>query len=90
MKQAIVQIEYNEDQKTTRKEVKNKKTGRKSLKQVPVKDPKCWLIITSKNSRVWMPGQWLTKSQVDAIIASKHTDVEIGLPGQFRVNSRGY
>ena len=90
MKQATVQLEYNEDQKTTRKEVKNKRTGRKEYKQVPVKDPKCWRVITSKNSRVWFPGQMLTKSQVDSIIASRHTDVEIGLPGQFRMNSRGY
>ena len=90
MKQATVQIEYDADQKTTRKEVKNKRTGRKEYKQVPVQDPKCWRVITSKNSRVWMPGQMLTKSQVDTMIASKHTDVEIGLPGQYRVNSRGY
>lgn len=90
MKQATVQIEYDADQKTTRKEVKNKKSGRKEYKQVPVKDPKCWRVITSKNSRVWMPGEQLTRRQLDLLISSKHTDVEIGLPGQFRVNSRGY
>tara|TARA_Y100001963_G_C6615872_1_gene369266 strand:- start:418 stop:690 length:273 start_codon:yes stop_codon:yes gene_type:complete len=90
MKQAKVQIEYDEDQKQTRKRVKNKKTGREEMKQVTVKDPKCWRIVTSRNHKIWMPGMWLTKRQLDLIISSKHVDVEIGLPGQFRVNSRGY
>ncbi len=90
MKEKRIQIEYNADQKTERKVVKNKKTGRKEHKSITLKDPKCWQIVTVKNHNTLMPGSWLTRNQLDILIKSTKTDVEIGMPGQFRVNSRGY
>ena len=58
--------------------------------KVPVKDPRCWEVITIENSILYMPGQRLTRKQVEALCRADRYEVEIGQSGQFRVNSRGY
>tara|TARA_B100001094_G_scaffold333199_1_gene409417 strand:- start:249 stop:521 length:273 start_codon:yes stop_codon:yes gene_type:complete len=90
MTERTFEIEYNEDQKTTRKEIKDKKSGRKQLKQVPVKDPKCWMIVTTTGDTPLRPGMWLSERQLGVLRRGKNTVVRVGLPGQFRVNHRGY
>ena len=90
MTDRIFEIEYNEDKKITHKEIKNKKTGRKEFKKVSVNDPKCWMIVTTTGDTPLRPGMWLTERQLGILRQAKQTTVRVGLPGQFRVNSRGY
>ena len=90
MKERKFEIEYNEDQKTTRKEMKDKKSGRTLMKKVEVKNPKCWQIVTTTGDTPLRPGMWLDERQLDILRRGKNTIVHVGLPGQFRVNSRGY
>tara|TARA_E500000305_G_scaffold83879_1_gene69675 strand:+ start:169 stop:513 length:345 start_codon:yes stop_codon:yes gene_type:complete len=84
------EIEYNEDMKTERKVVKNKKTGQKEHKTIQLKDPKCWQIVTTTGDTSYCPGTWLNESQLKMLRRGKNTLVHVGLPGQYRVNHRGY
>ena len=89
MNERKFQIEYNESKKIERKEFKDKKTGGKKFKQVPVKDPKCWQIVTTIGDTPFRPGTWLTENQLKILRRSKNTIVHVGLPDQFRlINSR--
>ena len=90
MIQRSFEIEYNEDRKTERKVVKNKKTGQKESKTVQLKEPKCWQIVTTTGDTSYCPGTWLNESQLKVLSRGKNTLVHVGLPGQYRVNSRGY
>ena len=90
MIQRTFEIEYNEDRKTERKVVKNKKTGQKEHKTIQLKDPKCWQIVTTTGDTPLCPGTWLNESQMKVIRQGKNTLVRVGLPGQYRVNHRGY
>jgi len=90
MKETKIQIEYDADQKTLQKRVKNKKSGRLEYVKTTPKHPKCWLVVTTKNHRTFSPGDWITESQLKTLINTKGIDIEIGLPGQYRVNHRGY
>ena len=90
MTDRIFEIEYNAEQKTTRKEYKDKKSGRTLMKKVEVKNPKCWMIVTTTGDTPLRPGTWLDESQLNVLRRGKRTIVRVGLPGQFRVNSRGY
>ena len=84
------EIEYNEDMKTERKVVKNKKTGQKEHKTIQLKDPKCWQIVTTTGDTSYCPGTWLNESQLKMLRRGKNTLVRVVLPGQYRVNHRGY
>ena len=93
MKKINVTIEYDEccRQKTIQKKVKTRGGGTKiERKTVPVKDPKCWEVITIENSTLYMPGQRLTKKQVEALCRTDSYKVEIGQPGQFKTNHSRY
>tara|TARA_R100001163_G_scaffold30918_1_gene24266 strand:+ start:1306 stop:1578 length:273 start_codon:yes stop_codon:yes gene_type:complete len=90
MTDRIFEIEYNEDQKTTRKEYKDKKTGRRQMKTVQVKNPKCWQIVTTTGDTPLRPGMWLDERQLGVLRRGKKSIVRVGLPGQFRKNHRGY
>ena len=90
MNKSKITIEYNQDMKSERKLVKNKKTGRPEHKTVQPKNPKCWEVITVEKTTNWVPGQRLTKSQVDTICKLSMYDVQFGLPGQFRVTNSRY
>ncbi len=84
------EIEYNEDMRTERKVVKNKKTGKKEHKTIRLKDPKCWQIVTTTGDTTLNPGTWLNESQMKMLRRGRNTIVRVGLPGQYRVNHRGY
>ena len=84
------EIEYNDDKKTERKVVKNKKTGQKEHKTFQLKDPKCWMIVTTTGDTPLRPGMWLDEKQLHILRRGKNTLVHVGLPGQYRVNHRGY
>ena len=92
MTDRLIQIEYDgsRSEKATTKKVK--RPGGRTINDrvmVPVKDPKCWEVITIEDSILYMPGQRLTRKQVDALVRSSYK-VVIGQVGQFRTNSRGY
>ncbi len=83
-----VQIEYDGSmkQKQVTKKVKAKGSTRGYMTErqmVPVKDPKCWEIITIENSILYSPGQRLTKKQVESLCHSARFEVVIGGTGQF-------
>ena len=88
-----VKIEYDGSytQKSVKKKVK-RPGGRTIIDRVmvPVKDPKCWEVITIENSTAWTPGQRLTKRQVEFLCNSTIYEVEIGQSGQFRVTNSRY
>ena len=90
-----VKIEYDGSRTKKRVEKKVKAKGSRrgyvtEAQMVPVKDPKCWEVITIENSTTWTPGQRLTKKQVDALCRGDSYEVEIGQHGQFRVTNSRY
>ena len=88
-----VKIEYDgsHTQKSVKKKVK-RPGGRTIVDRVmvPVKDPKCWEVITIENSTLYMPGQRLTRKQVEALCRGDRYEVEIGQNGQFKTNHSRY
>ncbi len=88
-----VKIEYDgsHSKKSVKKQVK-RPGGRTIIDRVmvPVKDPKCWEVITIENSITWMPGQRLTRKQVEFLCRSTMYEVEIGQSGQFKTNHSRY
>ena len=90
-----VKIEYDGSRNKKRVEKKVKAKGSRKgymveAQMVPVKDPRCWEVITIENSTLYMPGQRLTKKQVDALCRGDSYEVEIGQPGQFKTNHSRY
>ena len=90
-----VKIEYDGSRNKKRVEKKVKAKGSRKgymveAQMVPVKDPRCWEVITIENSTLYMPGQRLTKKQVDALCRDHSYEVEIGQHGQFRVTNSRY
>lgn len=88
-----VKIEYDGSRNKKRVEKKVKAKGSRKgymveAQMVPVKDPRCWEVITIENSTLYMPGQRLTKKQVEALCRGDRYEVEIGQSGQFRNESR--
>ena len=86
-----IKIEYDGSMKQKRVETKsgtgNSRT--RTMTKVTVKDPKCWEVITVENSILYMPGERLTKKQVESLCRGNKYEVQIGLPGQFgKSNSR--
>ena len=92
MKKINVTIEYDEccRQKTIQKKVKTRGGGTKiERKTVPVKDPKCWEVITVENTAKLTPGQRLNEKQLDSFMKLSSYNITVGMPGQFRkTNSR--
>jgi len=92
MKKINVTIEYDEccRQKTIQKKVKTRGGGTKiERKTVPVKDPKCWEVITVENTAKLTPGQRLTEKQLNVFMNLSAYNITVGMPGQFRkTNSR--
>ena len=84
----VITLEYNEEWKTERKVVKNRKTGRTEHKTIQMKDPKCWQVITAENTMFVQPGERLPVGKVKNLMRN-HT-VKIGMVGQYRTNHRGY
>ena len=88
-----VKIEYDGSRNKKRVEKKVKAKGSRKgymveAQMVPVKDPRCWEVITIENSILYMPGQRLTRKQVEALCRGDRYEVEIGQNGQFRNGSR--
>jgi hypothetical protein len=92
MKKSKIQIEYDESMRKQRVEETNGTGSRRvrTMKMVEVKDPKCWEVITVENSMTFSPGYRLNEKQVKMMCTSVKYDVEIGLPGQFRVTNSRY
>ena len=88
-----IKLEYDgsRTQKAVKKKVK-RPGGRTIVDRVmvPVKDPRCWEVVTIENSTLYMPGQRLTKKQVEALCRADSYEVEIGQSGQFRVTNSRY
>ena len=93
MKKSKITIEYDEACRTEQKRVpyKTKSGGRSySYKSFEVKDPKCWEVITVENSMTFSPGYRLNRKQVEALCKNSKYDVQIGMPGQFRIHNSKY
>ena len=86
-----ITIEYDDSCTTEQKRVPNGK-GKKSYtyKTFKVDDPKAWEVITVENSISLVPGYRLNKKQVEALCRNPKYDVQIGMPGQFRVTNSRY
>jgi len=93
MKKINVTIEYDEcmRQKAVKQKVK-RPGGRHVMDRVmvPVKDPKCWEVITVENTVKLTPGQRLTERQMKAFMKLSSYNITVGLPGQFRVSNSRY
>ena len=90
-----IKLEYDGSRTKKRvvKKVKAKGSRRGFIEEaqmVPVKDPRCWEVITIENSTLYMPGQRLTKKQVEALCRGDRYEVEIGQPGQFKTHHSRY
>ena len=87
-----IKIEFNSSMMTKRVETKSGtgSTRTRTMTKVDVKDPKCWEVITVENSILYMPGQRLTKKQVESLCRGNKYEVEIGLPDQFRLTNSRY
>ena len=94
MNKSTITIEYDVSmkKKSVDQKMKHPKTGRMMRERVmvDVKDPRCWEVITVENTISYTPGQRLTKKQVQGLCSGAGYDVEIGLPGQFRVTNSRY
>ena len=93
MNKSKITIEYDEccKQKQIQKKVK-RPNGRFMMQRemVPVKDPRCWEVSTAENTLEFTPGQRLTKKQMESLCRGVNYDVQIGMPGQFRITGSRY
>ena len=93
MNKSKITIEYDEACRTEQKRVPHKtKGGGKgyTYKSFKVNDPKAWEVITVENTISYMPGQRLTKKQVQGLCSGAGYHIEIGMPGQFRITNSRY
>jgi len=91
MNKSIIRIEYDESYNTEQKRVPHKGSKKHfSYKTIKVDDPKAWEIITVENNVTLVPGYRLNKKQVQALCRNPKYDVQIGMPGQFRVTNSRY
>ena len=93
MNKSKITLEYNKDARVEQKRVprKTKGAGRSyTYENIKVVDPKCWEVITVENCMTFSPGYKLNKKQVEALCKDSKYDVQIGLPGQFRVTNSRY
>ena len=88
-----VKIEYDgsHSKKSVKKKVK-RPGGRTIIDRVmvPVKDPKCWEVITVENTAKLTPGQRLNEKQLDSFMKMSSYNITVGMPGQFRVTNSRY
>ena len=95
MSKSKITIEYDD---TCRKQQRRVPNGKKTksggrgytYETVNVDNPKCWEIITVENNVTLMPGYRLNEKQVKALCRNSKYDVQIGMPGQFRVTNSRY
>tara|TARA_Y100001938_G_C7971010_1_gene369327 strand:+ start:499 stop:783 length:285 start_codon:yes stop_codon:yes gene_type:complete len=90
MKKSKITIEYDEACLKEQKRVPldNTKKGRGrpyKYESFKVKNPKAWEIITVENTVEYTPGHRLDKKQMQQLCRSAKYDVQIGMPGQFRL-----
>ena len=88
-----VKIEYDASMKQKSVKKKVKRPGGRTIidrVMVPVKDPRCWEVITIENSILYSPGQRLTKKQVEQLCRSTRFEVEIGGTGQYTPHRSRY
>ena len=93
MNKPTIQIEYDDSMKKKSVPKKVKRPGGGHFRDhvmVPVKDPRCWEVITIEDTTTWYPGQRLTMKQVQTLCSGAAYNVVIGLPGQFRVTNSRY
>ena len=93
MNKSKITIEYDEACRMEQKKVPHKRTGGGrsfSYKSVKVNDPKCWEVITVENTVDYIPGHRLNEKQIKALCSNTKYDVQIGMPGQFRVTNSRY
>ena len=93
MSKSKITIEYDEACRVEQKRVLHKtKGGGKgyTYKTFKVDNPKCWEIITVENNVTLVPGYRLNEKQVKALCRNSKYDVQIGMPGQFRVTNSRY
>ena len=94
MNKSKITIEYDADCLKEQKRVPNKKPGVSgrcyTYETVEVKNPKCWEVITVENTMTISPGYRLNKKQVETLCRNQKYDVQIGMPGQFRVTNSRY
>jgi len=93
MKKINVTIEYDECMRKKQVQKKVKRPGGRYVldrEMVPVKDPKCWEVITVENTVKLTPGQRLTEKQMKAFMKLSAYNITVGLPGQFRVSNSRY
>jgi len=93
MNKSKITIEYDDCMKQKQVVKKVKRPGGRVItdrEMVTVKDPKCWEVITVENTVKYTPGYRLNKKQMEVLCRSAKYDVEIGMPGQYRVSSSRY
>ena len=94
MEKSKITIEYDDCMKEKHVQKKVKRSGGNGYildrEVIQVKDPKCWEVITVTNCMTFTPGYRLNKKQVEALCRNPKYDVQIGLPGQFRVTNSKY
>ena len=93
MNKSKIALEYNKDAREEQKRIPNGKHGSHkgyTYKNIKVVDPKCWEVITVENTMTLSPGYKLNKKQVETLCKDSKYDVQIGLPGQFRVTNSRY
>ena len=91
MNKSKITIEYDDTYTTEKKRVVDPKNNKKwHYKNIKVDDPKAWEIITVENATTLVPGYRLNRKQVDALCRNHKYDVQIGMPGQFRVTNSRY
>ena len=91
MNKSKITIEYDEACLKHQKRVPTKKGARGyTYETVEVKNPKCWEVITVENTMTISPGYRLNKKQVETLCRNPKYDVQIGMPGQFRITNSRY
>ena len=91
MNKSKITIEYDADMLTEQKRAPCGKNSKRFIyKTIFVNDPKCWEVITVENCMSFSPGYRLNKKQVETLCKNPKYDVQIGLPGQFRVKNSRY
>ena len=91
MSKSKITIEYDEACRTEQKRVPHKNNKRSySYKSFAVDNPKCWEVITVENTVSFTPGHRLNEKQIKALCRNPKYDVQIGMPGQFRITNSRY
>tara|TARA_R100000234_G_C4863722_1_gene120329 strand:+ start:124 stop:405 length:282 start_codon:yes stop_codon:yes gene_type:complete len=93
MNKSKITIEYDEACRVEQKRVPHKtKGGGKgyTYKTFKTDNPKCWEVITVENTVSFTPGHRLNEKQIKALCRNPKYDVQIGMPGQFRITNSRY